>query len=248
MTDRFLNQRTDVYEAMIDWPKRLDHEGPFYRALFEQAEAKSVIDSACGTGHHAAMFHLWGIDVEAADHSREMISHAKKLHGSPSGLTWKVRDFADSIDAGPFDVALCVGNSLALANDVDAMQSAFTNLFAAIRSGGAIVIHVLNVWRLPEGSIVWQKCLLREIRSRKVQILKGVHRFGRQGFVDLVVTDLVGENILHEESVPFRGAQADELATFAVAAGATRTEIFGGYAKHPYTPNTSTDLLLVAWK
>ena len=25
---------TDVYEAMIDWPKRLAHEEPFYRGLF----------------------------------------------------------------------------------------------------------------------------------------------------------------------------------------------------------------------
>ena len=26
----------DVYDAMIDWPKRLAHEEPFYRRLFER--------------------------------------------------------------------------------------------------------------------------------------------------------------------------------------------------------------------
>ena len=28
---------TDIYEAMIDWDKRLGNEEPFYRSLFERA-------------------------------------------------------------------------------------------------------------------------------------------------------------------------------------------------------------------
>jgi hypothetical protein len=67
MTGTFPDQLTDVYDAMIDWSKRLDHEGPFYRTLFERLSAKSVVDVACGTGHHAAMFHDWGLEVEASD-------------------------------------------------------------------------------------------------------------------------------------------------------------------------------------
>ena len=34
----------DAYEAMIDWPKRLAHEEPFYRRLFDRLEA-----GACST-------------------------------------------------------------------------------------------------------------------------------------------------------------------------------------------------------
>ena len=51
---------TDIYEAMIDWPKRLANEGPFYRRWFERVGVQSVVDVACGTGRHAAMFHSWG--------------------------------------------------------------------------------------------------------------------------------------------------------------------------------------------
>ena len=58
---------TDVYEAMIDWPKRLAREEPFYRRWFERCGARSVLDVACGTGHHGAMFHRWGLRVEGAD-------------------------------------------------------------------------------------------------------------------------------------------------------------------------------------
>jgi SAM-dependent methyltransferase len=67
---------TDVYEALIDWPKRLAHEEAFYRRLFERVGARSVADVACGTGHHAAMFHSWGLRVEGSDISLQMIEHA----------------------------------------------------------------------------------------------------------------------------------------------------------------------------
>ena len=31
-------------------------------------------------------------------------------------------------------------------------------MFAAVRAGGLVVLHVLNLWRLPDGPCVWQKC------------------------------------------------------------------------------------------
>ena len=126
----------DAYEAMIDWPKRLAHEEPFYRRLFDRLGAGSVIDVACGTGHHAAMFHSWGLRVEGADLSPAMIDRAKANFGQPQGLNWTVRGFDEPVEpvtaskgtvpfslgrklgqspAESFDAAVCIGNSLALA-------------------------------------------------------------------------------------------------------------------------------------
>ena len=114
----------DIYEAMIDWPKRLAHEGPFYRRLFDRLGVASVVDVACGTGHHAAMFHDWGLRVEGADLSPAMIERARQTFGEPPGLRWVVRGFDEPIaPAEPFDAAVCVGNSLALAPDVATVQA-----------------------------------------------------------------------------------------------------------------------------
>ena len=90
----------DIYEAMIDWPKRLAHEGPFYRRLFERIGVRSAIDVACGTGHHAAMFHSWGLRVEGADLSPAMIDRARNSFGQPASLQWTVRGFDQPIAAG----------------------------------------------------------------------------------------------------------------------------------------------------
>ena len=55
--------------------------------------------------------------------------------------------------AEPFDVAVCVGNSLALAPDMATVERAIRQMLAAVRDGGAIVVQVLNLWRLPDGPL-----------------------------------------------------------------------------------------------
>ena len=204
----------DVYEAMIDWPKRLAHEEPFYRRLFERLGARSVLDVACGTGRHAAMFHSWGLRVEGADLSPAMIDRARSSFGQPDGLRWAVRAFDEPIaPAEPFDAAVCVGNSLALAPDMATVERAIRQMLAAVRDGGAIVVQVLNLWHLPDGPCVWQKCRRAAAavpRTGDVLILKGVHRCGDRGYVELIVTDPSGGTLMRSESTPFLGLEASD--------------------------------------
>ena len=256
----------DAYEAMIEWPKRLAHEEPFYRRLFERLGAASVLDVACGTGRHAAMFHSWGLRVEGADVSPAMIELAKASYGEPQGLSWTVRGFDQPVEpvivsrgtvpfllrqksgqspVRSFDVAICVGNSLALAPDVATVERAIRQMLAAVRDGGAIVVQVLNLWHLPDGLCVWQKC--RRVSSPSdALILKGVHRCGDRGYVELIVTDLSGKVSMRSESTPFLGLEASDLDRMARAAGASKVAMFGGYQDQPYEPQQSVDLVMVA--
>jgi glycine/sarcosine N-methyltransferase len=263
----------DVYEAMIDWPKRLAHEGPFYRRLFERAGVRRVIDVACGTGHHAAMFHSWGLQVEGADLSPAMIDRARGSFGQSQNLQWTVRGFDQPITtAEPFDAAVCVGNSLALAPDVATVERAIHQMLAAVRDRGAIVVQVLNLWRLDDGPCLWQKCqrttlvdlpqkaepVFADAGRHAVErlpkppgdllILKGVHRCGNRGYVELIVTDLSGTTTMQNESTPFLGLEATDLERMARLAGAKTVALFGGYQDQPYDRSKSVDLLMVAEK
>ena len=107
MTISRFDDLTDVYEAMIDWPRRLANDGPFFQGLFEELGVRRVADVACGTGHHAAMFHSWGLLVEGADISPNMIERARRNFGEPDGLTWSVRGFEQPI---PIDEAIGCGD------------------------------------------------------------------------------------------------------------------------------------------
>ena len=238
---------TDIYEAMIDWPKRLAHEEPFYRRLFERVGVRSVADVACGTGRHAAMFHSWGLRVEGSDISPAMIERARASFGEPPGLRWLVRGFDAPIEPSqPFDAAICVGNSLALAPDKPTAQLAIGQMLAAVRPGGAIAVHVLNLGHLPDGPCVWQKSKRTTLPQGEAMILKGVHRCGPRGYVELIVTELSGGKPLWTESVPFLGLNAAELEEMARQSGAAHVVFFGGYQDERYQAQKSVDLVMVA--
>jgi SAM-dependent methyltransferase len=249
MAAELFNDLTDIYEAMIDWPKRLAHEEPFYRRLFERIGARSVVDVACGTGHHAAMFHSWQLRVEGADISPAMIERARRTFGEPPGLRWVVRGFDAPIEpAEPLDAVVCVGNSLALAPDKRTVERAVAQMLSAVRPGGVVVVHVLNLGHLPDGPCVWQKSKRATLPQGDVLILKGVHRCGRQGYVELVVTPPGGGPPVHSESVPFLGLEAAELEDMVRQAGAAEVTFSGGYHGERYQTQKSVDLVMVAGK
>jgi SAM-dependent methyltransferase len=238
---------TDVYEALVNWPQRLAREEPFYRPLFAAHQVNRVLDVACGTGHHAAMFHRWGLSVEGADVSPAMIERARRQYGQSPDLRWAVRSFDQPSGAeGAFDAAICAGNSLALAADLPMVQQTINRMLAAVRPGGIALVHILNLWRLPDGPCVWQKCQRANLSEGEVLIVKGVHRCGRQGFVDLIVAGLTPPTEMHTESIPLLGLEAEELEQIARAAGASHCEFCGGYQGEPYDHESSLDLILVA--
>ena len=247
MTASPFEDRSDCYEAMIDWPKRLAHEAPFYRRLLQSVAARRVLDVACGTGHHAALFHGWGLQVEGADISESMLARARQNFGEPDGLAWTHRGYAEPpATAGPFDVALCVGNSLALAPDLPTVRLALARMLAAVRPGGAVVVHVLNLWRLPDGPCHWQKCVRAELPQGPAIIFKGVHRQGATGYVELLVSSLADVSQWRSDCVAFLGFEAATLERWARAAGAGSVEVYGSYHDEPYQRSSSTDLIVVA--
>ena len=248
-TGKLFADLTDVYESLVDWPRRLAREEPFYRRWFEHCQVRRVLDAACGTGHHAAMFHRWGLAVEGADLSAAMIERARSRYGEPPGLRWAVRSFDQPGGTDePFDAALCVGNSLALAPDRPTVQRALQQMLAAVRPDGLVIVHLLNLWRLPDGPCVWQRCQRVGVPPGEVLAVKGVHRSGQQGFVDLVVANLSEAGTMETESVPLLGLEAGELEQTVRAAGASSCEFFGDYDGASYVRETSVDLILVARK
>jgi glycine/sarcosine N-methyltransferase len=247
MPSEAFDDLTEIYEAMVDWPKRLASETPFYRRLFERLGAQSVLDVACGTGRHAALFHQWGLRVEGADLSPRMIEWARGHFAPSPNLRWVVRGFDQPVEARePFDAALCVGNSLALAPDMPTVQRALRQMVAAVRPGGAIVVQVLNIEYFPDGPCVWQKCRRATLSRGDVLITKGVHRCGARGYVDLIVSELPGGAMLRNESLPLLGLEAGDLEQMTRQAGAAEVTLWGGYQDQPYDRRKSVDLVMLA--
>ncbi len=246
VTQPSFDDLTEVYESLVDWPRRLVRESPFYRRLFADHDVERVVDVACGTGHHAAMFHDWGLQVEGADMSPVMIDRARHMFGEPPGLRWSVRGFeVPNPDETLADAGICVGNSLALAVDQSSAQRAVREMMRSVRPGGIIIIHLLNLWSLPDGPCVWQKCNPIEQAGAAAIVIKGVHRSGSQGFVDLIVNSVSSPEILISQSVPLLGLTADQIDQWAHEAGAKSVQFHGDYQRASYEQESSSDLIAV---
>jgi SAM-dependent methyltransferase len=250
MSETEFDDLSDVYEAMIDWPRRLANETQLFRSLFEQFGVRRVADAACGTGRHAALFHSWGLGVLGLDISPQMIRQARASCGESDSLRWSVQSFDQPIGPpGAFDAVVCIGNSLALVPDASAMERAVRQLLEAVRPGGLLMVHVLNLWKLPAGPCLWQKAIRRTLRSGESLILKGVHRCGQTGYVELAVIGVATADVsIRARSVPFLGLKAADLEAAARRHGAVEVSFYGSYQREPYEPGSSTDLIMVAGK
>jgi SAM-dependent methyltransferase len=246
-SDSLFDQDPERYDALIDWSARLKNEAGFYRRLFERIGVERVLDTACGTGRHAAMFHSWGLAVEGADLSAAMIDHCRQQHGESARLRWVQRSFAEPHPApGTFDAVLCIGNSLALAQNTETIRRAVASMLAALRPGGVCVIQVLNLWRLPDGPTTWQKCRRVTIRGTDCVLIKGVHRAGSQGFIDLIEADLTdGAARPRFAAQSFLGLEPAELQAAAAAAGGETPKLFGSIKEDPYARERSADLIVL---
>lgn len=244
--------RVDRYDTLIDWPKRLANEMPFYRELFDQVGIRRVLDTACGTGRHAKLFHEWGLEVEGADASPAMIAWCRDRHGEAAGLRWVERSYTRPADPpGRFDAVICVGNSLALADASASVAPAVVAMLASLRPGGICIIQVLNLWRLPDGPTQWQKCVRASFGTNTDHILlKSIRRTGSRAFIDFVDVELLpGGKVKHEsECDSFLGIRSDDLAAAARDAGAEEIALFGNYQHAPYSPDHSPDLICVCRK
>jgi len=248
MSKPLFDDMSDVYEAIIDWPKRLANEAPFFRGLFERANVARVADVACGTGRHADMFRSWGLEVHASDISPVMIQRAKEAFGESQRLRWTVQGFEHPLGPpGYFDAVVCLGNSLALAPDAATAAQALRHMLQALRPGGLAIVHVLNLWKLPQGPCVWQKVVTKSLPRGSSLILKGVHRCADRGYVDLVVLDNASDQEpIFSRSVRFLGLKAQDLDATARESGAVDVTFFGSHQNQPYDALESTDLILVA--
>jgi 2-polyprenyl-3-methyl-5-hydroxy-6-metoxy-1,4-benzoquinol methylase len=136
-----------AYDNMIDWDTRLKREMPFILSLIEDVENPRVLDLACGSGRHSIALASHGADVVGIDYSRSMLQAAENLAKeqgvSPRFIVEDMEKYNES-DERPFDLVICLGNSLALVNDIDTLKQVVKNIFSLLDDGGSFVAQVLN--------------------------------------------------------------------------------------------------------
>ena len=136
-----------AYDDSIDWKARLAREMPFLMSRLGSPKGKNVLDLACGTGRHSVAFALEGANVVGIDNSEVMISRAKEhavSNGvSPEFVFGEMAEF-QLLTTGKFDLIICLGNSLALLDDLNTLEKVLSSVCNSLNDDGVFVAQVLN--------------------------------------------------------------------------------------------------------
>ncbi len=136
-----------VYDQSIDWNQRLQRELPFLQALIADQKIARILDLACGSGHHAIALVNGRHEVIGLDLSPQMIAAATRhAEENDVNVQFHTADMtkADKIVTGPFDLILCLGNSLALLPSINALKRTFKGIHSLLADDGFLVTQTLN--------------------------------------------------------------------------------------------------------
>jgi glycine/sarcosine N-methyltransferase len=237
------------YDRFVNWEGRLSHELPFFLSLFEGEGVARVLDTACGTGHHAIALARRGYQVVGADLSAPMVERARE-NASAAGVdvTFSVAGLGELSSLGQtFDAAICLGNSLPHLLSAQAVEGALDDLASVIRPGGLLVIQNRNFDR------VWVE-RERFMAPQSTRDAEGEWLFLR--FYDFhqktVTFNMIRLRRTEDgwaqdvESTELRPIFRNDLADTLSAAGFGEIALHGSYDGSAFDPAQSGDLIAVA--
>ncbi len=246
--DEFYNRLAGAFDVMTDWPKRLAFEMPFLERTLRDRGARSVLDTACGTGWHSIALLRKGYVVSGCDASPAMIERARKNATESSvNIFFEVADFSrlEKIP-GAFDALLCLGNSLPHVLSEPNLRETFRQMKAKLKPDGAMIIHNLNY------DLRWKKQPRFFSAEGNAELL--VWRFADYGteFITfhtaLFEGDVSGSPrwSVQVNSTLQKPWQTEDLDRVLKEEGFQNITHFGGLDGSAYTPDQSGDLVIVA--
>jgi ubiquinone/menaquinone biosynthesis C-methylase UbiE len=147
----FYDSFVDKYDVLVSYENRVKREANFYDYLFKKHNISTVLDCACGTGHHVMMLKNMGYDIKGSDLSPAMINKARtNLKDKNLDIPLKISDFKhlQKNFGEKFDAVICVGNSLPhLLTDED-LTLALNEMNAVLKENGILILEQRNYDKL----------------------------------------------------------------------------------------------------
>jgi len=231
------------YEVLSDNAARLEREGPFLAECLEKAPGKRVADIACGTGLHAEFLAGLGADVTAADASPDMIAYARK-NRSHAGIRYEIRDMRE-VSGEPYDLVLCIGNSLCLLPSIADADAVFASASSALATGGLFVMQILN-YASEANQKPRYRVDARRRDERDIVALKSLVPRGDRTLLSLAFYAL-GDGLASSasETAVLMNLSREQLSAAAEKTRLRTLGVYGSYGKAAYEPLSSSDLVCV---
>jgi len=145
-SNEFYDRLARLFDVMTDWRKRLALEMSFLQRTLDGQRARTILDTACGTGWHAITLAQKGYPAAGCDASPRMIEQARvNAAKAQVNVCFKVADFNQlNHFTGTFDAVLCLGNSLPHLLSQEMLVEALRQMRGKLERGGVLILHNLN--------------------------------------------------------------------------------------------------------
>jgi glycine/sarcosine N-methyltransferase len=265
----FYDALAPMFDVMTDWDARLRTEGPFLRAVLEEAGARAVLDAACGSGGHALALRGWGYVAAGADVSPVMIDMARRKAGEAgldvpfavtdlAGLADLAADSRDDDALGvqrlaPYDAVLCLGNSLPHLLTQSDLVKALAGMAALLKPGGLLLLQNLNYDLRWQKQPRWFAAQGGQLDGREVLVWRFAdydESLGHIAFHITLFTKNEGGWQVAVHTTSHRPLFRSDLFAALVEAGYDHPRALArmSWPAEPYDPNTSGDLVVLANK
>ncbi len=240
----------DIYNLLINWPKRLSTEIPFLTDIIQdRLSIKSALLSiGCGTGQH--LFELqnhYDCSITGLDIDESMIEKAKQR---ASTIKFIVADFLDNdtLRNTKFDVIFSLGNSIGLiASASGSYDQVVKKLGSHLTSTSILIFQILNTvkernnWSAP-----------RQVRTKSGEyvFLRGFTTTKR--FIHPEIITLFRTNEEEEFQLKTTGKanipriSVEEMTLLLQQADFTNIRVYGDYNKGPFNADSSSDMIFIA--
>jgi SAM-dependent methyltransferase len=236
----------EYYEILSDSAARLKREGPFLDRLLEEAPGSRAADIACGSGLHAYYLAEQGAQVDALDVSEEMVGFAS-LRRPHQRVHYEQADMRH-LRGGPWDLVLCLGNSLSLLPGKLAASEAFTAISSCLAPEGLFAFQVLN-YDLPSAREPRQRIQERRAHGQTLVAVKDLVPHDDVTLLSIAFFAFAaGETATETETAVLRHLRLPNIEEWAARAGLTIEATAGGFDGAAFDPNTSADLIGVLRK
>ena len=252
------DQFSNDYDRFVNWDSRLNFEMPFLVSELETLKPKqnlkiSVLDTACGTGHHAIALSKSGFLCAGADASAGMIASAQ-ANAARANLDIPFRQaqfghLAHAFNAHTFDGLLCLGNSLPHVLTEASINKTLDDFRSLLRPHGKLIIqnrnydlimHKRDRWMPPqthfEGNATW--------------VFTRFYDFEPDGLITfniVVLSNLDGEAFQQQViSTKLRPLRTKLLIDFLESSRFVDIRLFGDLQGNTFDNKKSSNLVIIA--
>jgi SAM-dependent methyltransferase len=218
----------------------------FLKAVLMAADARRILDAACGSGGYALNLCQAGFDILGIDLDPGMIAYSKeKAYRLGISMTFRIEDIrcVSEID-GSFDVVLYLGDALPhLLSDED-ICLALSELYRVLAPGGMLVLQTDNYDRV-----------LRE-RPAKFPTIEQqdpfiaysrAYNYREDGLVDytmcLTVKDEKGVHN-YGGTIPLRPLTCREINAWLQKTGFKNIACYGNFDHNPHTADAPYTIII----